>query len=140
MEVFKLAASQSVQPIVYMDLDIVITGSLAQLLEWNGFGIIADWWLPGFNSSVMMLTGNEGHVWSNFANNPDAVMRRCYMGDQQWVTEQMPDARTFPAGWFPSYKANKCFDEPPSGALSVVFHGEPKPCQIKSGWVPEYWR
>lgn len=128
------------EPMIYFDLDVVITGSLAPLLGWDGFGVIKDWWLPGYNSSVMCLTGKEAHVWDNFAKDPNAAMRHCYLGDQQWVTEQLPDAKTFPPHFFPSYKANKCFDAPPSDAIAVIFHGEPKMHQITTGWVPEHWK
>lgn len=128
------------EPLLYFDLDVVITGSLQPLLDWDGFGVINDYWMPGYNTSVMKLTGDEHHVWDNFAPDSAANMRRLYLGDQQWVTEQMPGARTFPPHYFPSYKANKCFEAPPSDAMAVVFHGEPKPCQISTGWVPELWR
>ncbi len=125
------------EPLIYLDLDVIVTGSLQPLLEWDGFGIIKDWWLPGFNSSVMKLTGNEGHVWDDFIPED---MPRLRLGDQQWVTEQMSGARTFPRSWFPSYKADKCQAKAPDGALAVIFHGLPKPCQITEGWVSETWR
>lgn len=132
LEVFKLG-----EPTLYLDLDVVITGSLKPVLDaWDGAGFIKDWWLPGFNSSVMRLTGDERHVFDNFT---PADMRRCYMGDQQWITEQMPDAKTFPAEWFPSLKANKCFEEVPSEAIAVILHGNPKPHEFESGWVKQLW-
>lgn len=133
----KLGLFQLREPLVYFDLDVIITGNLGPLLEWNGFGIIKDWWLPGFNSSVMKLTGEEGHVHDRFT--PEE-MYRGHLGDQGWITKQMSDARTFPPGWFPSYKADKCQESVPDGALACIFHGLPKPCQIKTGWVPELWR
>ena len=121
---------------LYFDLDMVIVGALKPLLDWEGFGILADPWLPTFNSSVMRLTGNEGHVFDTFT--PDA-MRGCYMGDQQWITQAMPGANTFPVEWVPSYKAHRCADGYPPSAIAVNFHGEPKPSQIQSGWVKEMW-
>ena len=135
----KIGAYKLREPLICLDLDIVITGSLGPLLAWDGFGIIDDWWMPGFNSSVMVLTGNEGHVWDAFT--PD-VMRSRPAGDQQWITEQMPGAKTFPAEWFPSWKANRCgeFGEPLPGSIATIFHGSPKPADIKVGWVPKHWR
>lgn len=127
------------EPLVYFDLDVVITGSLAPLLQWEGFGIIKDWWLPGYNSSVMVLTGREGVVWDKFT--PD-VMRTRHAGDQQWITECLPGQETFPAAWFPSWKANRCGEmaEPAPGSIATIFHGSPKPDDIKVGWVPKHWR
>lgn len=125
------------EPLVYFDLDVVITGDLGPLLAWEDFGIIRDWWLPGFNSSVMKLTGEEGHVWESFT---EEAMKRFHQGDQQWITHQMTNARTFPKQWFPSWKANKCQEAAPDDALAVIFHGDPKPADITTGWVPEAWR
>src|SRR5262245_6323250 len=45
------------EPLLYFDLDMVITGDLTPALEWEGFGIIKDVFLPGYNSSVLRLTG-----------------------------------------------------------------------------------
>jgi len=131
IELFKMG-----EPLIYFDLDVVITGSLAPLLDWEGFGIIKDWWLPGFNSSVMKLTGNEGFVFDEFLPED---MSRCYMGDQQWISEELSGAKTFPPAWFPSYKAGRHFAEPPKGAIACIFHGAPKPSEITDGWVAELW-
>lgn len=137
----KLSVFRIGKPCLYLDLDIVITGDLTPAIETEEFTILRDWWLPGYNSSVMRLTGNETHVWDNFAKNPQAVMHRCGWGDQQWVTEQMPGARTFPAHWFPSYKASRLHEkpEPPEDAVAVIHHGRPKPHEITEGWVARYW-
>lgn len=125
-------------PLIYFDLDVVIAGNLRPLFDWDGFGIIKDYWLPGFNSSVMKLTGSEGHVFDRFTK-ADMYSGR-YLGDQGWITKQMPDAKTFPLEWFPSYKAGRCQEAVPDGAMAVVFHGEPKMADITDGWVPELWR
>lgn len=133
MGLFKLK-----RPLLYFDLDVVITGDLAPLLDWEGFGVLRDWWLPMFNSSVMKLTGKESHVWDAFALDADQSMRACRYGDQQFVTLALPDARVFPPEYCPSYKADRCQDAPPKGARVVVMHGEPKPHQC-GGWVAEAW-
>ena len=123
------------RPLIYFDLDVVITGDLSPLLEQKQFSIIKDWWLPGFNSSVMVLTGNERKVWSLFS--PE-MMANLPMGDQQWITAALPDGQTFPPEWFPSYKANRCYAEAPKGAMAVIFHGTPKPHEC-GGWVGQTW-
>lgn len=127
------------KPLVYFDLDVVITGSLAPLMQWEGFGAIADWWWPGYNSSVMVLTGSEGVVWDKFT---PSVMETHKGGDQQWITEMLPGQATFPARWFPSWKASKVSEMagPPPRSIATIFHGHPKPDEIMSGWVPDHWR
>ena len=124
-------------PLLYFDLDVIITGDLTPLIEWNGFGIIDDWWQPGFNSSVMRFDGSERDIWDGFM---PSMMDMMPGGDQQYFTMARPNARTFPPEWLPSYKADGCSERVPNGALAVVFHGQPKPADIKSGWVPELWR
>ena len=118
----------------YLDLDVVVVGDLTPATQVTEFTLIKDWWLPGFNSSVMRLTGNED-LWDKFDPNARA---KYYMGDQHFISEMMPDAETFPPEWFPSYKANRCQDGPPNDAMAVIFHGEPKPSQL-GGWVREKW-
>lgn len=122
------------EPLIYFDLDVVLTGNLEPLLNYEGFGIIKDWWQPTFNSSVMKLTGEEGHVWDSFT---DDTMKK-FRGDQDFILSASPDAATFPAEWFPSFKANHCEDAAPKGAIAVIFHGLPKPHQC-GGWVNTQW-
>lgn len=122
-------------PLIYFDLDVVITGDLTRLIEWDGFGIIKDWWSPTHNSSVMKLTGKETGIFENF--HP-GIMKILH-GDQDFISGIMPDAKTFPPEYFVSYKANKCQDAVPEGAMAVIFHGRPKPSEC-GGWVAERWR
>src|SRR6185369_8319330 len=39
----KLELFELKQPLVYFDLDVIITKDLSPLLKWQGFGIIKDW-------------------------------------------------------------------------------------------------
>ena len=123
------------QPLLYFDLDLIIVGDLTPIVEWDGFGIMRDPKQPGvLGSAVMKLTGNERHVWDEF--RPD-IMSKMH-GDQDWITRCMPQARTFPPQWFPSFKFG-AMSKPPEGALAMNFHGFPKPHQVTSGWVKEAW-
>ena len=133
----KIGLAALERPLIYFDLDVVITGDLTPLTQWSGFGIIDDWWQPGFNSSVMVMTGEEGDIARDF--RPE-MMTRLRGGDQQWFTMKRPNARTFPPAWFPSYKADGCAGRVPDGALAVIFHGQPKPADIETGWVANLWR
>jgi hypothetical protein len=123
------------RPLVYFDLDVVITGDLTPLKEIDQFTIIKDWWLPGYNSSVMVLTGNEHRVWSRFKLED---RHKYNFGDQGFIHSVIPDANTFAPELFPSYKANDCRQAIPEGAMAVVMHGNPKPDQC-DGWVKQHW-
>lgn len=134
----KVGMFQLRRALIYCDLDVVIVGSLQPLIEWNGFGVIRNPWLPGFNSSVMKLTGNEGFVWDKFTPGVMASFR----GDQDWLNAVYPDAPTFPHEWFPSWKIGKLFklQAPPKDAIAINMHGFPKPAQLPDGiWVKDYW-
>jgi hypothetical protein len=133
----KLSVFEMRRPLVYLDLDVVMVGDLKPLLDWDGFGVIRNPWLPGYNSSVLKLTGNEGFVWDRFTPGVMASFR----GDQDWLNVAYPNAPTFPPAWFPSWKIAKLFklDAPPPDAIAVNMHGFPKPAQITHGWVKDYW-
>lgn len=133
----KVGLAKLERPLIYFDLDVIITGDLTPLMHWREFGIIEDWWVDGFNSSVMVFTGQEGDIWREFR---PSMMDRLKGGDQQWFTMMRPDARTFPREWFVSAKSFACRDGVPEGARAVVFHGQPKPGDITTGWVPQMWR
>ncbi len=39
-----------------------------------------------------------------------------------------------------SYKRDRCRGAPPPRACVVSFHGRPKPCELRTGWVAEAWK
>ncbi|KKM19122.1 hypothetical protein LCGC14_1658860, partial [marine sediment metagenome] len=92
------------------------------------FVAIKDWLRPTINSSVMSWdAGKMDHLFTEF---DESVMDRL-KGDQDWITEQMPEAKTFPRDWCVSYrKSVKMFGVVPPGAKIVVFHGFPKPWEV----------
>lgn len=119
--------------VLYLDLDVVVTGSLADLAARDG--IIDDWNLPGFNSSVMSWrAGDRDGIFLRWS---PADMRRL-AGDQDWINETAPDWPTWPAEWCVSYRRH-AIEGPPKGARVVCLHGAPKPHELHSGWVPKAW-
>lgn len=119
--------------VLFLDLDVVVAGGLDELVEHGG--IIRDWHLPCYNSSVMCWTAGEyDHIWTRFT--PDVVTR--LRDDQRWITEAS-DWKVFPPGWCVSYRSH-AVEAIPNGTKVVCFHGTPKPHEVKSGWVPEMWK
>lgn len=135
------------QRVVYFDLDVAITGRLEDLVERTG--IIQDWHWPCYNSSVMVWDhGDHPQIWRGFAHDLiDAPVRPALQGllpagqvnggDQEWITE-CSRWDTFPRDWFVSYREAHAW--PPANAKAVIFHGDPKPPEVASGWVPNVWR
>lgn len=118
--------------VLYLDLDVCITGSLAPLI--TSHGIIKDWHLPTYNSSVMVWNaGDHADIWEKFT--PDIATR--LHGDQDWITE-LGGWELIPTEWCVSYRSH-ARDNPPENAKVVCFHGEPKPHDYPSQWVGPIW-
>lgn len=126
---------------VYLDLDVVITGNLDFLFEYEGpFCIWGDPWSGHWNSSVMSIApGFGGAIRERFLADPLAAMRR-FHSDQDVIYDVIPFADTWQRiapGRVKSYKAD-ALEAGPGEAAIVVFHGEPKPHQL-NGWVRDAW-
>ena len=138
--------------LLYLDLDIVITGNIDFLYDTPGdFLIIRNWSRQlMWNSSVMRFEiGAYASVWERFASAAEHVMATCN-GDQEWIFQCVPEAGNWPAHKILSYKKSldsKAFplleklggarlglkapvhlDTPlPEQAAIIVFHGKPDP-------------
>jgi hypothetical protein len=119
---------------LYLDLDVCITGSLDSLVDVpSKFCIIDDWHLDGYNSSVFVMD-KDAHpeVWEDF-NSTEG-----FPGDQDWISHKVPHAAVFPSQWCVSYRSHAQLGVP-RGTKVVVFHGTPKPHELPSYWVKNYW-
>lgn len=118
--------------VFYLDLDVTVVGPLDDLANYpQPFVAMKDPLYRGVNSSVMAWTpsADTDRLYTEFT--PD-VMKRL-PGDQDWINEQMPKAARFPLGWCPSYKAHvRPRGRVSSGARVVVFHGKPRPWEVKA--------
>jgi hypothetical protein len=146
--------------VLYLDLDVVVTGSLDELVEHKG--IIQDWHYDAYNSSVMCWdVGEHETIWTEYASGR-ATLRNGRMtyrahhwarsatwsGDQDYmgaVALATSDHawKRFPPEWCVSYRAH-AVSGPPAGAKVVCFHGEPKPhvvvAEDPGGWVAKEWQ
>ncbi|MDB5441097.1 MAG: hypothetical protein JWM33_3524 [Caulobacteraceae bacterium] len=120
--------------ILYLDLDVAITGRLEEFAETKG--IIRDWNHGWFNSSVMCWDhGEHRAIWERL--DPENAPTR--IGDQEWISDMAPDFPVLPADWCVSYRRS-AVEWPPADSKVVVFHGEPKPHELTDGWTPQVWR
>ena len=156
MEIYRLDG-----PVLYLDLDVVITGSLDELIAADcqpfdpaAFGISEQLGKTNLlvaprdfmnkrelNSSVLFFN-DCSHLYDQFAEDPDRHMSR-FRGDQNFITDRCWDALTFPPGLCVSYRRH-CrtklgVGQLPKGARVVCFHGAPKPPDVDDPWVKEYW-
>ncbi len=152
--------------ILYFDLDVVIHNNidkLARIYPDQFLGIhdfnrkfYASW--KYLNSSVMAWNhGTQHHVWEKFRENPKEAQR--LQGDQDWIWKLCQNQIKFwPKEWIQSYKweirsreelvvlnGKRQFKEVDHSievhpdCCVTVFHGEPKPQDVKDKFVVDNW-
>lgn len=126
--------------VLYLDLDTIITGSLDELSGYSGeFAMLEDVMVASrLGSGVMAwVSGPNGYIWHVFKHQrfPDVVG-----GDQAFLQQTVTQVDVLQDHYpnqIASYKMS-------AGVLSphtriVAFHGQPRPHEIISGWVPKLW-
>ncbi|WP_428687238.1 hypothetical protein, partial [Roseibium sp.] len=90
--------------VLYLDLDTTPVGNLDDVADFpHTFAIMRDPNIQlSYNSSVMAWdAGYADHLFLDFI--PDHHIPQLRRGDQQWITEQKPEAICFPREWCVSY-------------------------------------
>lgn len=136
-------------PTLYLDLDVLVTGSLAGLFrDGPGFSAVQDFYVPEvINSSVMAWEGDYGGIYSAFERMSEQFMTQygatkgSGIGDQAFIFDHMTGVGMpidrFPQGSVVSWKrAARHFA--PDGARVVAFHGKPKMPDAE-GWARKQW-
>jgi hypothetical protein len=144
--------------VLYLDLDVVITGDLAPFFEIDGaFRVIKDYkpfryrhrytgntsvfrFQAGAHSALLdEMMGIGERVFEDFRNEQELI---------SWYMHREGLIQYWPRAWCPSYK-HDCvpllpmgwFKKPslPAGAKVVVFHGDPKPEDAITGGYGSKW-
>lgn len=153
--------------ILYFDLDVVIHANIDKLVNVGPgeFYGIQDFnrkfhraW-KYLNSSVMSWEhGTQHHIWENFKVNPRDAQRM--HGDQDWIWKlNQHKIKFWPEPWIQSYKweirsreelsyinGTRTFREEKHNiqihkdCCVTVFHGDPKPQDIKDSFVVDNWQ
>lgn len=152
--------------IMFLDLDIVIINNFDELWSYRpeSFCIIRDFnrstvkdWNK-FNSSVFKFEkGSHNYVWNNFIKDT-SIMKRMH-GDQDWIYSQVKKNFCFwPDAWMQSYKwevrnrqdvvridNKRVFKNITNPIIRpdtkmLVFHGDPKPSEVKDPIVVDNWQ
>ena len=126
--------------IVYIDLSNLITGRLDDIVNYDGsFAILRDFYRPdGLQSSFMAWEANTyQELWFDWLARGKPVTDG---GDQAWLEQRLHAYhiwQTLYQDKFISYKVSD--GATPHKAAVVKFHGEPKPHEVETGWVPKVW-
>jgi hypothetical protein len=135
--------------ILYFDLDTVITGPIDELIKVARTTFLRDVYRGGnaLQSSIMYLTEEaRTWAWECWKSKPRVWMNECGMqGDQGYferVIRKVDRWQDVLPGTLVSYKVDmhnkhKQLAAPPPGASVVVFHGKPRPWNVKADWIPE---
>ncbi len=133
---------------IYLDLDTLVMQSLAPILDYpSKFALIPHGGtfrsraglkvLDRFNSSVMVWdAGVNRHLWDDWS----PAVAKLLWGDQDWISDQMPEADTMPLSWFPRISELK--EARPSPEAKVILIKKPKNEDAARlyPWVAEAWR
>jgi len=137
--------------LLFLDLDIVVTGNLDGLMCYESDFAMAKDWPSGMlsaedhrnvygNTSVVLLkTGAAARLWD--AYRASGFPTHGYGdGDQGWINHTFPGAADLlPEKMVQSYKMHHLEGDTPPSCDIVMFHGTPKPHEC-GGWVKGYWQ
>lgn len=128
-------------PVLYLDLDTVLTGHIDPLAQYEGrFAILRDFYRPGgYQSAVMAWNGDQSHIWQSWVEAGRPLVPG---GDQAWIERVVEGAdrlQDLHPGRILSFKVH-AREWILADAMLVCFHGHPRPHEVTEGWVPELWK
>lgn len=151
MALFELA-SRSPDRVLYLDLDMVVCGSLDPLAALDvEFGVCANFtrasgnlkWPCLYGSCAMTFAPGFGAaVWSQFMLDRDALIQKAGSYGDQMVIEWLHPTATLlqevlPPGFFVGYR--DLTNVKPLDCSVLVFAGSRKPHDCEVAWVKEAW-
>lgn len=151
MELFGWQAKSRL-PMVYLDLDTVIVGSLAPLARLDvEFGICGSFtraagihgWPCQYGSCAMvMAAGFGGHIAAAWKADRVGLMQSAGRYGDQMVVELLHPSATIlqdalPEGYFLGYR--DITERQPKGCAVVVFAGSHKPHNCEEKWIRDAW-
>ncbi len=160
ISLFKPGLADMQGPILGLDIDVAITGSLDDLFDFSpGKMCMREEWRearrgqPGGHGSVFRYDPiRHGYIYEEFAAHPFAAAARAKYSEQKYTsmtTQAHGDFAFFPPQWIASFKRNAIpwppfnyFHEPklPPGTRVMCFHGKPKMEEALEGYRGAWWR
>jgi len=162
MELFGLPG-----PLLYFDLDTVLTGSIDDLARWvmntqDTLLMLRDFYRHNRSSGILGWNGDLKWILDAFVEHyasqatwhkhPNAihmlVKRKRFRGDQEWLRSFLPShpqlsvalAQDVMSGIY-SYKVHvEANGLIPDDAKIICFHGRPRPHEVQTAaWMREFW-
>jgi hypothetical protein len=129
MELFRLRG-----PVLYFDLDTVITGDLTDIAAQahGGLVLLSDFFQPNLGQSgVMAWGGDKSRIYEGFAANADEIMER-FRGDGEYIRAMVPEALRWQDLVPGQVVSRKVAGTRGHSERVVCFHGQPRPRDV--GW------
>jgi len=141
---------------LFIDLDVVITGSLDDFFELPGdFIVCKNWSSAGAdgrigNTSIYRFTiGSHAYLLDRLLTKTDEVLSE-FSNSQTFISRTVKEGamQFWPEGWCHSFKVHcvpsgirRWFEEPklPEGSRIVIFPGVPNPHDAAAGQWPAPW-
>lgn len=133
-----------------LDLDVVITGPLNDIMSYDGEFCTRSKFKPGekhkLDGDIMSFRAgkeNENRFWKSYIKDPKEAIKLTQGRERYWVRHVAGDIadrwdKVCP-GQVVSYKWD-CKNGLPENARIVSFHGHPRPHQAKKDWIKNYWK
>jgi len=129
--------------VLYFDLDIVIQSNINNLIEQvvtqdklhicQDFHRVWDKTYEGSNSSIMLWDRTKfGYVYDDFKNNRLEIQNN-FKSDQEYLDDVVIKKAWFDKTLYASFKWEEHYITTPI----IVFHGQPKPHEIKNNKIIE---
>ena len=140
--------------VLFLDLDLVITGSLDDMFDYEPgrYCVIENWTQlgqgNGNTSAFRFPVGKYTHIFDDFQKDPDAVLSK-YRIEQLYISREIDDMVFWPRDWCVSFKHSllprwplNFFVTPklPKNTRIVAFTGKPDQDEAARGeWPVRHW-
>ncbi|MDC1375708.1 hypothetical protein N8311_01270 [bacterium] len=136
--------------ILFLDLDLVITGNLDRFFDYQpgSYCVIENWTQIGQNigntSCFRFPVGKYNNVFKKFQDNPTEVWKKYHI-EQIYLSKEIADQVFWPSDWCKSFKHNLLPKWPfriwrpatlPQNTSVVAFTGKPDPDDVIKGVWP----
>ncbi len=140
--------------ILFLDLDLVITGNLDEMFDYQKgrFCVIENWTQKGQNigntSAFRFPVGKYSHIYERLQNDPQSILSK-YRIEQVYISREIEDMVFWPQEWAVSFKHSllpkwplNFFITPklPQNTKIVAFTGKPDQDEALEGqWPVKHW-
>jgi hypothetical protein len=152
MYMFSEEAGLQGHQVLCLDLDVVIVGSLKNVLDYNGVFCARSRFRPGeetlLDGDIMSFQANkitQRMFWDPFIEDLEYAIELTQGRERYWVRHVAGDIADrwdkVAPGNIVSYRWHvQRWNQIPAGAAIVSCHGKPRPHQINQTWIKPYWR